>query len=1233
MINKTEVPILYLYNTIEEASNKCLIDNNTDLTCKIIKKFQDIQREINEILSVKPSVNSIKLSNVNCEKLITVSELFSKFITYPSNILLDEIKKYNNKEIASIIPSTEINLQFEKAKKAALQSNSFISEHIQNYGIKDEGKLFEIAKITAAKNGRNTSNYIQNYDIKDQQKLFEIAKIAAAQSGIGISMYIQNYGIKDQQMLIEIAKIAAKNGSGISLYIHKYGIKDEEKLFEIAKIAAAQNGEGSSQNIRNFGIKDQQRLFEIAKIAASQNGGGSSKYIQNFGIKDEEMLFEIAKIAATEDGWGVSRQIQNYGIKNQQELFEIAKIAALDLRGISQFIKLYGIKDEDKLFEIAKIASVGMDTSRDIQNYGIKDQQKLFEIAKLAAAFETDLGTSEYIENYGIKDEEKLFEIAKIAAAKSGHRTSEFIKKYGIKDEERLFEIAKIAAAQDGYGMSWHIQNYIIKDQKKLIEIAKIALLQTIDVVDPNHSHVPSEICGIAIKDLVLSPLISKIGRNLFNSPGETLTTFEKFKLGTLGNLIEQNSSESEINEQAIRKRTLIHKWLGYYLLKEQVWEASIASGSEKNVKGQPVEDSFHSLSFRNKLAIDLMNKSLQGKLDKRDLQVAKKLKIIEIYPLLKAISKLRNPLMRYNLTKLLFKQLFYAETLGSLEVYRQLTDKSNSQISMGTTDRSIFALLLTPLIYQNNEDLDYTNCSQLFKEWEVVFSTLKESVYKDATMQMPIITSLYSLIKEPYLSLQEKGSLVRAIFFLGKSDKSSKEKAFIINRNLRFLEAIIFSNNANALKRLVSQIKEDNLPSKDSLAECMQEIFKGIIGEVEVKEFAEKFEKTILSSRQPQAFFTYVSKLQSLPELERKMMLPHIKDLFIDVLEGNHHRNRYKSYADGDHLKTVFSWKSDKTERKAWKKHWRSGSCSALTISDKGQGGEQTVNVVSFLKEKICVDRHIPHQEYSTLVQVLQNPLEASQRLGEIKERLIKEKESDERKKDLLQMELITLITTNTKEGKEASLKTSVELMQQIFPGQNDHPFLKDLKDLQIIMEAKTRSGESWIVEDSDNWEDLLLCGTEVLGSCQSVNGTPDLNKCLMNYLLDGKNRVVVVKDAEGHIQARVIIRLLWDAKLKRPVLYQERLYKAAGIPEECIQGLEELCISKARSLGIFLIKTPEENDKKSSTYPNALESLNGRAPFEYVDALQGKTNGCFSITCKESSVLYDPNEEIIWV
>lgn len=79
---------------------------------------------------------------------------------------------------------------------------------------------------------------------------------------------------------------------------------------------------------------------------------------------------------------------------------------------------------------------------------------------------------------------------------------------------------------------------------------------------------------------------------------------------------------------------------------------------------------------------------------------------------------------------------------------------------------------------------------------------------------------------------------------------------------------------------------------------------------------------------------------------------------------------------------------------------------------------------------------------------------------------------------------------------------------------------FLNDIADLmQKLVPSAYHVNEFWSIDNSDDPQDLFLCGTEVLGCCQKIGGDVDKNRALMGYVLDGKYRILAIKDPSGKI------------------------------------------------------------------------------------------------------------------
>lgn len=185
---------------------------------------------------------------------------------------------------------------------------------------------------------------------------------------------------------------------------------------------------------------------------------------------------------------------------------------------------------------------------------------------------------------------------------------------------------------------------------------------------------------------------------------------------------------------------------------------------------------------------------------------------------------------------------------------------------------------------------------------------------------------------------------------------------------------------------------------------------------------------------------------------------------------------------------------------------------------------------------------------------------------------------------------------------------------------------------DLSLnTQKKKITSFEGWSVVDTDNPEDLFMCGEE-FNTCQSVDLNPEYNKCLLGYLLDGKIRLVAIKDAEGRMKARTIIRILWDDVNKQPVLFKEQVYQKAGIDPQALTALDNMCVARAKNLGLSLVATGTQDKTPSfGPYPNPLKSLSCKAPFEYVDALSelsGVTNGEY--TLDSTQILWKKDESL---
>lgn len=183
---------------------------------------------------------------------------------------------------------------------------------------------------------------------------------------------------------------------------------------------------------------------------------------------------------------------------------------------------------------------------------------------------------------------------------------------------------------------------------------------------------------------------------------------------------------------------------------------------------------------------------------------------------------------------------------------------------------------------------------------------------------------------------------------------------------------------------------------------------------------------------------------------------------------------------------------------------------------------------------------------------------------------------------------------------------------------------------------EKGEQSNTRYRIVETDDPCDLLLIGTEVKGSCQSISGDPNSNKALLSFLMNGEVKAIAVKQGDK-VVARVLMRLMWDDQNNKPVLLQEPLYSNVDDPT-IKQAINDAVLEKAKAMGICLVsKNYTEGEEKIASneiekrvaYNGTVTCLKGFAPFNYSDLGGGLKDAAFAIA--DCYVLYDPTAVVI--
>jgi hypothetical protein len=525
---------------------------------------------------------------------------------------------------------------------------------------------------------------------------------------------------------------------------------------------------------------------------------------------------------------------------------------------------------------------------------------------------------------------------------------------------------------------------------------------------------------------------------------------------------------------------------------------------------------------------------------------------------LLKAIHDFRNPSTRHPLSRQL--------SCIPIEKLKKVHEEAQPQ----TWSKVPWIILC---------DMQRTGFSE---EWTL---SIQEKIHKNSRCfkdgkRLQALTQLLQTVIEiaPY----DKGEvqmIEAAISQAFDHDTNMKQKANLITNDLHSLSNII---NIFGKEEFLSCLRSKK-SGQTFFAEKFQELFK--IEEPE--KFEERYQKTLGKFRDQKALITYLGSVMQLTE---KSLTPvkEMLNLYVNsVLDGTFPGIRYQTKENPQ-----LEFLSEKYEGLIddWK---RAEPPEKLQVEDVKN---VTTNYKKFLKDKIFIHGHLDPEKFPSLRNYLYGT----------DTKTIADEDPEERKFEAL---AIDLCNENIK---------AEEFVNQVFQLSLDlDEFANDLKSLI----PKKIMGE-FTIQESDDACDLLMLGTDVQGSCQRVDGNPELNKYLVSIIMDGELRPIVVKGKGGTIVARSLMRLMWDEKNQTPVIILETMYANTNDPS-IKEAIKDKAIEKAKKMSIPLISM---EFGEGPEYP-LVESKGGRAPGTYCDAFGGGVKGLFEV--QNCFVLYSPESE----
>ncbi len=908
-------------------------------------------------------------------------------------------------------------------------------------------------------------------------------------------------------------------------------------------------------------IPDPKVRIEIAKIYMRELRSEMAQYIPIFNIQDQQALVEMAQFCAQHCPVTTAQHIQKFGIQDPEVRFQIAKLCAERSRGtIARYIQNFDILEESKRIEIAIICAQqnGTETAENISRFAILNQQALLEIAKLCIQQNYEM-VIYYIHNFALQNQ-KRFEIAQFCAQENASLTAQYMEEFGIQEEWERIEIAKLCARRDGSATASHIENFAIQDESARVEIAKLCVQQ-------NSWGLIERIKTFRIRSQqALIEIATLCARQNGKATAMNIQSFaieDPYALIEIAKLCAQENgleTAKYIQNFGIQEeRTLIE----VFVLAANQNPISLKYLPDKNNPLQTIIDNLHSQSLS----------VLLGALTNA---IGRHMPATNISPIVKALETIENPEEQLKALSVATAALFIWQNT--------LTQSQMEWLSEQGLFEAIFLLpaphLRLGLIHSTKTMVIERHFFEQISAWKgnallklpltcllsqeiALLQKINPHTLKDSKNLIAVLETLELFYRDTILSPAEKARVAIAL-----------DKGSFLDRSRDLL--------------IILQCKQSHLLQRDDeldLPRLAQEAFRSILPLSEpIANFSELYEQTFGSYQQRDALVLYAANLASLND---PTVMQALSEHVTFVLTGTYLKQRYATERN-PHLKMI----RDRVPTIAEK--WKSNSAhiplEELLIVDNADSASIPQSMREWLTQKIVIDRHM---DLPFLIDYLHAETEEAQK--KVYDTLTMRKLTTKGPEaGILSLQIKCCLL-----AKSDSLEKTVNLLIEI----EQLPFASLFKE---DITAKIRSlSDNLKIEglygiDTDDAQDMILCGTTIRGSCQRIGGDPHLNKGLLGYLHHGQTRLLAIKNKQGHLIARALLRLLWDGE--KPVLFLERLY--SNIDDVRLgKAIISLAAKRAQQLGCPLTAA-------SSTgipYGKSIYSLGGPSPYEYVDGAHG--------------------------
>lgn len=1074
----------------------------------------------------------------------------------------------------------------------------------------------------------------QQFDLfdPDVKKNIAFEMVMTNEGAKALAQHFHKFGIHESKNEQELAIKIAKQQLGAAALVEnfeQFGIVDceiiKKLVFQIVKDedgaqALVMHAEGFDYFL-DFEFNDNEKKQLLLEAAAHEKGAVALvKKMEHFPIRNPEffktLLMECAK-------WGrgsaaIAKKIQSLEIHDLQFLQNLAKEMIKHIEGaraVVRHLENFGFEDKEFIIQLAfainQVEYVHNLLFKNIHKFGL-DSIQLRKLAKEAAQISSGAGfLPKHIEKFGICDPECYQELALEIACHAGgsHALVKHFDKFGFLDPVFIRKLALIIVQNltGAIVLTENLEKFQFDDP----EFVQSLLIKA-SQFDRAANAVANRIQYLDLNDKFKAALAFELSKNQEGAKA-VLTHIKKFRFTDpdicryFANL--KQVLQLDLYETVEQKKIFLNPLLDWDDFPGKALQTPFAL-FETISKNQHLDTllRYFNLSSQNRPTFDdfkkawtsVFNQLKKEKLPTNTLQHLRKF-AVNTHGLLASLDDMLQIEDRALKGKLAL-WMYYA--IGRIS--RDLTEEQISLVYQSNILKILYDIrdmdlryLLTDKFIQRIQNLKTKEKQKEFltstcksRKALLVKLLLDELKLKDKTFEKTLVTptKAQKRTKTHYRNdfLRDGNKLIlllKGLENLGNSKKiESKQIADCITYWTKLNDKNL-TEELNSLNAIFVLEKEKHLhfdlesKSTKQILEVLKMGIEELIPGLRLKN-PEQFERIFFRSRHPGALLVYLSGIKKLSSNEREKMMAIVREFIRDIDLGQFQENRYEG---SEHLNTVFE------SRKGLKEAWKKGRRSLLTPYLSESSVDDEFDLADYLKTKV-LDRHLPIDALPKLALLC----------GVSSTEVLTHHELDDLLSDLYR---------HPENLSHEKLNHIEEALRAIDPVSD---FFEDIKELKKKLKPTVeRNTEGWELVNSDHPLDLFLAGTEVGGSCQKISGFMGLNRCLMGYVMDGKHRIIAIKDEKKAIVGRAIFRLLFDEQKKEPCLFYERVYPGT-LKAQYMEAMSAFALECGRELGLAVTT---KNKTAGKPYKGYLTSYSCRAPYEYCDASSGEKSGEYKI------------------